>query len=543
MTARPVLIALCAVLAAGLVACSNDESSSDTTTTSSALLVPGPGPGANPAAIPGVPTDDGRVNAAIDRVDGLAQEAMDRTGIPGMAVAVVHNGEVVFSRGYGVRDTGKPDRVDTDTAFQLASVSKPIGASVIAKEIGDGTVTWDTPLVAHLPSFALADPYVTANVTIADMYAHRSGLPDHAADQLEDIGYDRQQVLDRLRYLPLDPFRAQGQYTNFGLTAAAESVAAAAGTDWATLSEESLYRPLGMAHTSSRFADFEAEPNHAVGHVLVDGKYEAKYVREPDAQAPAGGVSASVTDVATWLAMVMRGGTTADGTRVVDEDALAASLAPAMRAGAGPTQTDARDSFFGYGWEIGDDSSGRVRLTHSGAFYQGAGTTIMAIPNLDLGIVVLTNASGNGTAEALRNDFADLAIFGAVQADWAAGYEKLLTATVSAPVGELVGEQPPANPAPAASNSAYMGTYANDYVGPATVSENGGQLILTIGPKHMQFPLTHWDGSVFTMIPSGENAPDGSIAKVTFEMNGDTASAVELEHFDEDGMGTLGRQP
>lgn len=543
MTARPVLITLCAVLAAGLMACSTDESSSDTSTTSSALMTPGPGPGSNPAAIPGVPTDEGRVNAAIDRVDGLAQDALDRTGIPGMAVAVVHNGEIVFARGYGVRDVGKPDAVDADTAFQLASVSKPIGASVIAKQIGDGTVTWDTPLVAHLPSFALADPYVTANVTIADMYAHRSGLPDHAADHLEDVGYDRQQILDRMRYLPLDPFRAQGHYTNFGLTAAAESVAAAAGTDWATLSEDSLYRPLGMAHTSSRFADFEAEPNHAVGHVLVEGKYEAKFVRDPDAQAPAGGVSASVTDVATWLAMVMRGGTAADGTRVVDEDALAASLAPAMRASAGPTQTDARDSFFGYGWEIGDDSSGRVRLTHSGAFYLGAGTTVMAIPNLNLGIVVVTNASGNGTAEAVRNDFADLAIFGAVQADWAAGYEKLLTATVSAPFGELAGAQPPANPAPAAPNSAYAGTYANGYVGPVTVADTGGQLTLTVGPKNMQFPLTHWDGSVFTMIPSSENAPAGSIAKVSFEMTGNTAAAVELEFFDENGLGTLRRQP
>ncbi|WP_068276982.1 serine hydrolase [Aldersonia kunmingensis] len=548
MTARPVLITLCAVLAAGLVACSSDESSSDTSTTAAEASdkVPDASGVDNPNLVPGVPTDEDRVNEAINKVDGLAQEAMDRTKIPGMAVAVIHNGEIVFAKGYGVREIGKPDAIDPDTAFQLASVSKPIGATVIAKEVGDKTVTWDTPVVAHLPWYALSDPYVTANVSIGDMYSHRSGLPDHAADRLEDIGYDQRQVLERMRFLPLDPFRLQARYTNFGLTAAAESVAAAAGTDWASLSDENIYKPLGMTQTSSRFADFEANPNHAVGHTLIDGEYEAKYVREPDAQSPAGGVSASVNDVAKWLAMVMRGGTTADGTRVVDENALAEALAPAMRASSGnPTAPEvaARQNFFGYGWESGVDGSGRVRLSHSGAFYEGAGTTIMTIPNLDLGIVVLTNATGNGTAEGVRNDFADDAIFGEPQADWAAGFEKLFAATVSAPQGELAGEEKPANPAPPAPDSAYTGTYSNDYLGPVTVTETGGQLMLAVGPKNMQFPLTHWDGSTFTMVPTGENAPVGSISKVTFDVNGPTAQAVTIEFFDEEGLGTLRRVP
>jgi CubicO group peptidase (beta-lactamase class C family) len=146
-------------------------------------------------------------------------------------------------------------------------------------------------VASKLPQFTLADPYVTAHVTIGDLYAHRSGLPEHAGDDLEDLGYDRAQVLERLRYLPLDPFRSSYHYTNFGVTAAAEAVAAAARVDWATLSEQVLYTPLGMSSTSSRFADFEARENRARGHQLVGGAYVARDVRQPDAQSPAGGVS------------------------------------------------------------------------------------------------------------------------------------------------------------------------------------------------------------------------------------------------------------
>jgi CubicO group peptidase (beta-lactamase class C family) len=497
----------------------------------------------NPGQIPGVPTNDVYIATAINKIDSLSKAIMDQTGIPGMAVAVVHGGEIVFAQGYGVRDIGKPDKVDAETVFQLASLSKPVGATVVATQVGAGTVAWDTPIVTHLPTFALADPYVTQNVTIADMYSHRSGLPTHAADLLEDIGFEQQEIFDRLKFLPLNPFRAIYNYTNLGLTAGAAAVAAAAGTDWATLSERDVYAPLGMTATSSRFGDYQANADRAVGHVKSDAGYAAKYVRDADAESPAGGVSSSVNDVATWLAMVLRGGTAADGTAVVDPAALRAALTPVMRSADGspvPQQIDARTSFYGYGFGVATDSTGRVELSHSGAFALGFGTSFLAFPNLDLGVVVLTNAAANGTAEALTHQFADIAKFGSVQFDWLPAYQRVL-AGGTAPVGSLIGESAPASPAPASPNAAYVGSYANDYYGPLTISESAGSLVLAIGPKNMQFPLTHWDGQIFTMVPTGENAPDGSISKVTFTLTGDTASAVTVEFFDADQLGTFRR--
>jgi CubicO group peptidase (beta-lactamase class C family) len=230
-----------------------------------------PGPRQLPEILPnevsGIDIPAGRVDEAVSKVDGLVDELMKRSGIPGIAVAVVHNGKTLYAKGFGVKDVRTRARVDPDTVFQLASLSKSVGATVVAHQVTDNVVQWDTPVTTKLPWFTLADPYVMRTVTIADLYSHRSGLPDHAGDRLEDLGYAQRQILERLRYLPLSPFRITYQYTNFGVTAAAEAVAAAAGKPWDVLCDEVLYRPLGMASTSSRFADYQARPDRAVGHV------------------------------------------------------------------------------------------------------------------------------------------------------------------------------------------------------------------------------------------------------------------------------------
>lgn len=354
---------------------------------------------------------------------------------------------------------------------------------------------------------------MTRQLTVGDLYAHRSSLPAHAGDDLEDIGYDRQQVLERLRYLPLGKFREDYAYTNFGLTAAAQAVAVAAGIDWADLSEQALYQPLGMNATSSRFDDYIRRDNRAVPHVRENGRWLVKYQRQPDAQSPAGGVSSSVSDLARWMTMVLQDGQY-EGRQVVEAAALQPAISPQIQSSP-PRKEGSPPGYYGYGFNVGTHSSGRTTISHSGAFMLGAATAFTLVPSADLGIVVLTNAAPVGAPEALVAQFIDLALSGEVMEDWLTLYSEAF-APMPAPEGELVGQTPPANPQPPADAIAYLGTYGNDYLGNVDIAQSNGGLSLTLGPAAVRYALHHWDGERYVFYPSGENANPGSVSQATF---------------------------
>ena len=215
------------------------------------------------------------------------------------------------------------------------------------------------PWCSYLPWFELNDPWITTHVTIGDMYAHRSGLPDHAGDDLEDLGYDRRQILQRLRFAPLHAFRNEYAYTNFGLTAAAEAVAAASGKDWATLSERGALQAARHELRPVRaMRDYAARDNRAFLHVRTAGGFEPKYQRQPDAQSPAGGVSSNARDLARWMAMVLDGGSY-EGREIVAREALLPAITPQI-VSSRAYAADARAGFYGYGFGVSVQPSGRV---------------------------------------------------------------------------------------------------------------------------------------------------------------------------------------
>src|SRR5436189_5664220 len=264
-----------------------------------------------------------QVNRAIQELEELAQKQIQENALPGLAIAVVFQDRVVYAKGFGVRDVNTKLPVDADTVFQLASLSKPIGSTVVADLVGEGKITWESKLSVLDPTFEMFDPWVTREITIRDMYAHRSGLPAHAGDLLEDLDFTRAEILHRLRYQhPGSSFRSHYAYTNFGMTEAGIAAAKAYGLEWEEAAKQKLYNPLGMNSTSSHYADFMARKNKALGHVLVDGKWVQKFKRDPDPQSPTGGVSSSVNDVAKWIRLQLAIGKF-NYKQVVDKAALA----------------------------------------------------------------------------------------------------------------------------------------------------------------------------------------------------------------------------
>ena len=502
-------------------------------------LAPGAG-AATPeggAAAPGVP-------AAVASLDALVAQAQRQTGVPGISVAVVFRDEVVYLKGFGVRAVGRPAAVDPDTVFQIASVSKPIASTIVSGVIGDGGVAWDDPVIEHDPGFRLADASATRAVTLRDLFSHRSGLPEYAGDLLEDIGYDREAILSRLRFLPLgNRFRATYNYTNFGLTEAAVAVARTTGMSWEDLAAARLYRPLGMTHTSSRFSDFIAEPNRASGHVeLPGGRWESRYQRTPQEQSPAGGVSSSARDLAQWVRLQLANGAYG-GRQLVDAAALAETHRPQMVSNQPRNPFADRAGFYGLGWNVSYDAFGKIRLGHSGAFALGAATAVYLLPAEQVGIVVLTNGAPIGVPESIALAFLDTVQTGAPQQDYipllGRAFRQLGAPTYGT---EVDYSRPPAGAAPPLPAAAYAGDYANDYFGPLRIEATAAGLVLRLGPHLDPFPLTPFARDTFTYQPVGEQS--FGPAAVTFTIGADgTGASVLVENLDLYDNGTFVRVP
>ncbi|WP_373428875.1 serine hydrolase [Streptomyces rishiriensis] len=526
-------LSLVAALAVGCTA-----ADADTSVAGRAAVGTSPLPTVPPAQPPAQLTRT-KVETAVSRLDDVVRDAMQRTGVPGVAVGVVYDDKVMYLKGFGLRKVGTKDRVGADTVFQLASVSKPLASTVVAAAAGEKTVGWDDPVVKYTPGFALKDPWVSRHVTLADLFSHRSGLPDHAGDLLENLGYDRSYILDHLRYEPLAPFRAHYAYTNFGLTEAAVATARAAGTNWEKLSADKVYRPLGMDSSSSSFADYEKAGNKAALHVKTGGTWRAAYVRDPDAQSPAGGASSTVRDMTKWLRLQLGNGKF-EGRQVVDADALEQTHVPHM-VSEPPHSPAGRTGFYGLGWNVSYDDQGRLKLGHSGGFALGAATNVALLPSEKLGIVVLTNGEPIGVPEAISTTFLDTAQTGGPTVDWLKFLGPIFQQALQGERSQVDYSKPPASPAPAKANSAYTGTYANEYYGPMTVSAQGNELTMQLGPKKQRFVLAHYDGDTFSYRTTGEMAVGLSGVTFTADSSG-RAAKVRVEDLDTSGLGTFTRK-
>jgi CubicO group peptidase (beta-lactamase class C family) len=456
-------------------------------------------------------------------------------------VAVVFDDALIFSGGFGVREIGQDAPIDADTVFQLASVSKSLAATVVSSVVGDGTIAWHSRMQDIDPGFALHDAWPTQNVSVADLFAHRSGLLDHAGDLLEDLGFDRDEVLHRLRYLePEYSFREGYAYTNFGLTAAAVAVAEAVGMTWEDLSQERLYDPLGMTHTSSRFADYMAESNRAIPHVKDGDTWVVTPMqRDPDAQSPAGGVSSNARELAQWMRLQLGQGRF-EGQQLIPAAALAPMHLPQAVSNVPADPATQRAGFYGLGINVSYTDFGAVQWSHSGAFASGAATAFFLLPGSGFGVLALTNGFPVGAPEALCLSVLDLATTGTVTRDWlAAAAQRMAAAMDEDTYGTGTNwETPPADATSAAADATYVGTYHNDYYGDVEIARGAEGLMLRIGPKPLEFPLTHFDRDTFSWQPEGENAAGRS--GLSFLIDADErAFAFRDEYLAVDDAGVL----
>src|SRR5215469_10790196 len=455
--------------------------------------------------------DNEKLNAALKKLDAFITQTMAQTKVPGLAVAVVYGDKTVFTRGYGVRKVGEPAKVDADTVFEIASVSKPISSTIVASLVGTGELSWDDKIAKLDPEFALSDKNATAEVTVRDLFSHRSGLPTGGGDVLEDLGFSRPEILHQLRYVPL--VGAMGKtyhYSNFGLTEGALAAVRKTGKTWEEIANERLYSRIGMTSTSSRFSDYENRPDKAALHVLMDGEYRNWFVREADSESPAGGVNSNVRDLAKWISLQLNDGRF-NGVQVVDAKALAEThKAQICSSVAGPVAMDQcpGNHFYGLGWNVNKTEDGKLQLGHSGAFLLGTSTAVYMIPEEHIGIVVLVNGTPTGVPETVCLTFLDYFRFGEAKRNYM---------SLAGPVFQGMWKEnqdvakdystmeAPKQPAAAKDLSSYAGTYVSQLYGTLQIEVKGDRLVMRLPPRDSYHELTHWDGDTFTYFFASEN--------------------------------------
>jgi len=480
-----------------------------------------------------------RVSSTVAELKKLTTQTLQDTGVPGIAIAVVYRDQVLLKEGFGVREAGKPQQIDADTVFQVASVSKPIASTVLAALVSEGRIGWDNRVIDHDADFRLYDPYPTQELRLRDLLCHRSGLPDHCGDLLEDIGFGRQEILRRLRYQPpASSFRSQYAYTNFGYSEAGYAAAKASGDTWEELATKKLFKPLGMNASSFRFADYAQATNRALLHVRVDGKWVAKNTRQPDAQAPAGGASTTLNDLVPWMRLQLNSGQV-NGRQLIDAAALAETHTPQIVTGFDPDQ--GRISSYGLGWIVVVERGSRVFWKHSGEFSMGVRSEVAILPEEGLAIAVLSNAAPTGIPEGLTESFFDWVLEGKLQRDWVEFANRMFAEEVKKELAlQRDYSHAPNRPHPALGYSAYEGKYSNDFFGVIELTSQQGTLILRLGPRRLEFPLRHWDRDTFVYQPLGESA--GGLAGVSFSIAPDRqADRVLIENLNIHGQGAFSR--
>ena len=440
----------------------------------------------------------------LQEIDAYAAKAGRDWKVPGFAVAVVKDDKVVFAKGYGLRVLGKPEPVDENTLFAIASNSKAFTSAALAMLVDEGKVKWDDPVTKYLPSFQLYDPYVTRELTIRDLLSHRSGLGTFGGDLLwYESQYGRDEILYRIRFLkPTSSFRSRFGYQNILFLAAGEVVAKVTGKSWDELVKERFFEPLHMNRTITLNSELAKAENVATPHNEVNESIRVIRYGNVDNIGAAGGIKSSVTDMAQWLRLQLGRGTyetkklfAAERSREMWTPHTVFSGISAEAEKFNPTR---HFNLYGLGWIL-SDYHGRLMVSHGGGL-DGMTSQVVMLPEERLGVVVLTNSEtplGSIVANKVIDEFLNVP-----DRDWSKDFlaRSGQNAAASRAAAKKIEDSRVPNTKTSLPLSAYAGTYTGAMYGDAKVSVEDGKLVLRLLPSPFFVgDLEHWHFDIFRL--------------------------------------------
>ena len=437
-------------------------------------------------------------DAPLQGFDDYVNRAIKDWEVPGLAIAVIKDDKIVFAKGYGVRELGKPSPVDERTLFAIGSSSKAFTAATVAMLVDEGKLKWDDPATKYLPSLQLYDPYATRELTVRDLLSHRVGL--ERGDLLWYASpYDRSEVLRRIRYLkPSSSMRSRFGYQNVMFLAAGQIIPSITGKDWDDFTRERIFVPLGMTATGTSIKTLANSNDVAVPHSKFDDKVEPIAWRNIDNIAPAGSINSNVVDMAQWVRLQLGGGKYQDkqliSSAAIKEMHASQTIIP-LEGAMARLYPEAHFLNYGLGWFL-SDYRGRKLVEHGGAI-DGMRALVAMMPEEKMGVVILTNLGGTTLPMPLAYRIFD-AYLGAQPRDWSADMLKTIkTLQEQGKAAALKAESERVKgTSPSLAMEKYAGEYQNEMYGDSKIVFENGKLTAQFGPNYTG-DLEHWHYDVF----------------------------------------------
>ena len=462
--------------------------------------------------------------------------------VPGIAVAIVKDGKVVMEQGFGPREIDKPAQVDAHTLFAIASNTKAFTAAALQQLAEQGKLKMDDRVIDHLPWFRMSDPYVTHEMRIRDLLAHRSGLSLGAGDLLywPPTSYSTKEVVERLRDVPIkNGFRSGYAYDNILFAVATLVIEQASGQSYADYVRNHIFKPVGMDESLIDMTYLKPGMDVAMGHAKADFKDlkpvpPMAWLNDPGA----GGIYASVHDLAKWMNVQLAGGALptqgADGkpARLFSEDSqnqMWSMLTP-IKIGKPPIPELAplTPHFYGYGegWFLSDYRNQRL-VWHTGG-WPGMVSRVTLVPELNLGVVVLTNAESGAAFNAVTYRALDAYLNPETKTDWVAVYDKAVKQS-EAKSDDSYAKHAAARDKtskPSLALAKYAGTYRDPWYGDVIVSHENGKLRLRFSKTaQLVGTMTPWQHDTFTVRWDDRSLNADAFVTFTLDMDGHITGA------------------
>ena len=320
------------------------------------------------------------------------KEALTAGKIPGAAVAIVSRNKIVHLKGYGVREAGRPERIDKDTVFRLASLSKGFAPVLTGLLVEDGVLDWDDGVLEYLEDFSLKDSAHTEEVTIRHILSHTSGVQEHAFTTLLDANVPYEKIIKELdRANIVCEVGEYFSYQNVIYSLIGDILKSATGHDYELLLRLKIFWPLAMNRASLGWNGIKSSANRATPHIRYSRKWKPIKIRKTYySVAPAAGVNASISDMAKWLRALLGGASSIISPNVIQEVTTPFVRTSKMKRYF-RSWRNLKKAWYGLGWRVFDYSG--TKIVHHGGYVRGYRTEMAFAPEEGIGMVILMNGA------------------------------------------------------------------------------------------------------------------------------------------------------